>query len=244
MPSSAQASSAPYRSGTQKGLVVTWLTNTNFHCGCLGNLPTASSAASAVDAPNPAKGESEIRAPALAARRRASRRETPPLLSLGGRLILFIQVHGVYFFGFNKNPTAGAKLLCRKTISRCLRIFLTRFELCCGKVRVVWRIWKVLRLQADTGPVLVGGAALAYVCAIEKITAIKLQARFGCQDFHEPSRGWLVERGDQLQVFSLTIEHPVMIVTLSKLQLFVVVLDSSPDRSRFVEIERSASTGL
>jgi hypothetical protein len=49
-------------------------------------------------APNPAKGESEIRAPALAARRRASRRETRPLLTLGGRLILFIQVHGGYFF--------------------------------------------------------------------------------------------------------------------------------------------------
>src|ERR1700724_4931801 len=106
---------------------------------------------------------------------------------------------GFIFFGFNKNPTAGAKLLCRKTISRCLRIFLTRFELCGGKVRVVGRIWKVLRLQADTGPVLVGGAALAYVCAIEKITAIKLQARFGYQNFHDPRRGWLVDSVDQLQ---------------------------------------------
>src|ERR1700739_1116136 len=118
------------------------------------------------------------------------------------------------------------KLLCRETVNRCLGILLTRFQLRSRKVRVVWRIWKVLRLQADTGPVLVGGAALAYVCAIEKITAIKLQARFGFYASHEPSRGWFVERRDQLQVFSLTIEHPVMIVTLSKLQLFVVVLYS------------------
>src|ERR1700737_1705195 len=96
MPSSAQASSAPYLSGTQKGFVVTWLTNVNFHCGCLGNLPRASSAASAVDTPNPAKGPSEIRAPALAARRRASRRESPAPL---GRLILFMGgVSGVVYF--------------------------------------------------------------------------------------------------------------------------------------------------
>src|SRR5258708_4372928 len=91
---------------------------------------------------------------------------------------------------------------------------------------------------------LVSDATLADVRAVEKITAIKLQARFGRQNFHESSRGRLVNRSDQLQVFSLAIEHPVMIVALSKLQLFVVVLDPSTDRSRFVEIERGASNGL
>ena len=34
-----------------------------------------------------------------------------------------------------------------------------------------------------------------------------------------------------------------MIVTFTKLQLFVVVLDPSSDRSRLVEIERSAGNG-
>src|SRR5260221_4392254 len=52
--------------------------------------------------PNPAKGPSEIRAPALAARRRASRRESP---APPGRLILFMGAFWGYFifFGFNKN---------------------------------------------------------------------------------------------------------------------------------------------
>ena len=52
----------------------------------------ASPAASAVEALNPAKEESERSAPAPAARRRAWRRETPSedLLISGGRLILFI----------------------------------------------------------------------------------------------------------------------------------------------------------
>src|SRR3954469_17218760 len=39
-PSSAQASRAPYCVGVKNGLVVTWLTKTNFHLGVLGYAPT------------------------------------------------------------------------------------------------------------------------------------------------------------------------------------------------------------
>jgi len=39
---------------------------------------------------------------------------------------------------------------------------------------VVWGIGKVLGLQAETGPVLVNDAALAFVRTVEKIAAIKL----------------------------------------------------------------------
>src|SRR2546421_10326101 len=39
-PSSAAASASPVLVGTKKEFVVTWLTNTNFHPGVLGNLPT------------------------------------------------------------------------------------------------------------------------------------------------------------------------------------------------------------
>ena len=90
------------------------------------------------------------------------------------------------------------KLLRRETVNGCLGILLTRFEFRRRKVRVIWRIWKVLRLQAETGPVLVNGATLAFVRPVEKITAIKLHARFRRQDFHESSRGRLVKRSHQL----------------------------------------------
>ena len=41
VPSSAEASSAPYWVGTKNGFVVTWLTNTNSHAGVSGKLPWA-----------------------------------------------------------------------------------------------------------------------------------------------------------------------------------------------------------
>src|SRR5262245_48750801 len=43
--SSAQASWAPYWVGVKKGLVVTWLTNTNFHFGVEGKSPAPAAAA-------------------------------------------------------------------------------------------------------------------------------------------------------------------------------------------------------
>src|SRR3569833_2979338 len=43
--SSAQASCAPYWVGVKNGLVVTWLTNTNFHFGVEGNAPAPPDAA-------------------------------------------------------------------------------------------------------------------------------------------------------------------------------------------------------
>src|SRR5260370_3701387 len=39
-PTRAQASEAPHWVGTKNGLVVTWVTNTKFHVGCLGKLPS------------------------------------------------------------------------------------------------------------------------------------------------------------------------------------------------------------
>src|SRR6266496_4580995 len=47
VPSSVEASAAPYWVGTKNGLVVTWLTNTNRHFGVVGKSPLP--AASAVD---------------------------------------------------------------------------------------------------------------------------------------------------------------------------------------------------
>src|SRR6516164_7115130 len=77
------------------------------------------------------------------------------------------------------------KLLRRETVSRCRRILFTGFQLCRRKVRVIWRIWKVLRLQAETGSMLVDDAAFAFVRPIQKIAAIKLQTRLGRHDVHE-----------------------------------------------------------
>ena len=88
------------------------------------------------------------------------------------------------------------KLLRRETVSGCRRIFLTRFQLCRRKVRMIRGIRKVLCLQTKTGPMLVNDATLAFVRTVKKVTAIELQARFGRQNFHEYSRGRLVSRSD------------------------------------------------
>src|SRR6266511_5328878 len=65
--SSAQASWAPYWVGVKNGLVVTWLTNTNFHLGVDGKSPAPAAAASPLLSSLPhAASSADAASPALA----------------------------------------------------------------------------------------------------------------------------------------------------------------------------------
>jgi hypothetical protein len=91
----------------------------------------------------------------------------------------------------------------------------------------------------------IGTRCRPYLCSYRPENCrSKIASRVGCQYFHESARGGLVKGSHQFQFFALGVEHPVMIVTLSKLQLFVIILDPSTDRSRFVEIEWGAGNRL
>jgi hypothetical protein len=84
-PSIAQASAMPYWVGTKNGFVVTWLTNTNLHSGCLGRPPD--SPAARADSPRPTAASASRPAPELKPpRKKAAARQccrTPiPLLDI------------------------------------------------------------------------------------------------------------------------------------------------------------------
>lgn len=72
-PRSLHASSAPYWVGVKNGLVVTWLTKTNFQFGVFGKLPTAPATAvwsSAQAASSPVAASDALASPVPASRRR------------------------------------------------------------------------------------------------------------------------------------------------------------------------------
>src|SRR5690348_14488873 len=73
-PRMEHASAIPYWVGTKNGLVVTWLTNTNFHSGCFGRLPD-SPAANAVWL-RPRALSASAAAPELRPPRKRPRRDT------------------------------------------------------------------------------------------------------------------------------------------------------------------------
>src|SRR3954468_20926337 len=86
-PSSAQASRAPYWVGVKNGLVVTWLTNTNFHFGVAGNAatpPWATEPASFLLSEEHAASSADAAAAALTmpAPPRRRRRATPSMPSV------------------------------------------------------------------------------------------------------------------------------------------------------------------
>jgi hypothetical protein len=74
------ASAAPYWVGTKNGLVVTWLTKTNFHFGWFGYFPLLLLAAELpANAPGAeSNAGTESAAPPAAIRRMSVARSTPP----------------------------------------------------------------------------------------------------------------------------------------------------------------------
>src|SRR6516164_3252549 len=101
----------------------------------------------------------------------------------------------------------------------------------------------MLRLEAQSGPGSVNRAALTLPGLPKEIAAIKLHPGLSRQDLHESAGGRLINRGHEFQVFSLAIEHPVLIVASAKIQLLIVVPDAGSDLHRLLEIERSAGHG-
>src|SRR5712692_8357511 len=63
-------------------------------------------------------------------------------------------------------------------------ILLPRIQDHRGKFRLIRGIRKMLRLEAERAALLVGNSALSVHRAVEKISRIKLHARFGGPDFH------------------------------------------------------------
>ena len=87
---------------------------------------------------------------------------------------------------------------------------------------------------------LIGLMILTDLAAIEKVAGIKLNAWFGGPDFHYPAGRWFMDHGRLAECAHPSLKHPVVIVAMSKLQLFVVLIYSQADCSRFGKVEGRA----
>src|SRR5829696_2746016 len=97
----------------------------------------------------------------------------------------------------------------------------------------------MLRLQAEAVAEGVYLAALAFETPVEKVAGVELDAGLRRVDVHD-APGCLLGHADRLpQRACLPVQHEVVIVTLSELDLLVVRRDSGADGHRLPEIERA-----
>src|ERR1700722_6779967 len=97
----------------------------------------------------------------------------------------------------------------------------------------------MLRFEAHCKTGFVDFASLAKRGAAQKIAGVDLDARLSRPRFYDTASRWFVKyRGQTRLRFHARIQNPVVIVTVAKLQLFIILLDARADRSGFPEIKR------
>src|SRR6478672_6179312 len=108
-----------------------------------------------------------------------------------------------------------------------------------GKLRLIRRIGKVMRLEGQSVAVLVDVPALSYGGAVEEVAGIELHAGLGGVDVERTSRGRLHDvRGTYEASLVSAVDDPGVIVAAAVLQLDVVGVDACADWRWCAEIER------
>src|ERR1051326_4440899 len=95
----------------------------------------------------------------------------------------------------------------------------------------------MLRLHAEAVAEIVDSPALSGYRAVQKISGIELQARFGREHFQDAPGGGLGNPRQEGEIANPLIEHPVVIVAVPKLQLLIGVINARADGRRCREIE-------
>ena len=99
----------------------------------------------------------------------------------------------------------------------------------------------MLRLETKAVTLIVDFAILAGQRAIQEIAGVKLHAWFGSPDLHDPAGAGIVDSGPQSLCSHSSIEHKVVIVTLSELQLLIRFVDALANLSRAHKVEWRAA---
>ena len=95
----------------------------------------------------------------------------------------------------------------------------------------------MLRLQTQSRMLSVRHATFSLGRAIQKIPGIKLNSRLISQDLQHTSRRRLENLRRLGQFAARLIQHPVVVVPVSQLDLLVVRVDARTDRGRLREVK-------
>src|SRR5579885_936329 len=108
---------------------------------------------------------------------------------------------------------------------------------------MIGRVRKMLGFQTKRRPAAVRSAAFAVNRSVEEICRVELDAWLRGEDFQNAAAGWLFDARRQREPAARAIQHPIVVVAVPALELFVVLLDARSDCGGLAEIERSAGDG-
>src|SRR5919108_4087465 len=95
---------------------------------------------------------------------------------------------------------------------------------------VIRRVGEVLCLEAEAVAPFVDASRLAGDRAVEKISCVELNPRFGRGHVERPSAGWILQPCGVHEPRTASIQDPVVIVPVAVLQLRIIAVDPRADR--------------
>lgn len=107
-----------------------------------------------------------------------------------------------------------------------------------GPFGFIGRVRILLGLEADGGTLLIGNALLAGDRAVQEVTGIDLDAGLVGIDHHGDAGLFAGEQSGQFGDISLGVQHPIVVVAVAVLDLFMLGVDIGEDIGRRSEVER------
>lgn len=89
------------------------------------------------------------------------------------------------------------------------------------KLRMIWRIRKVLRLQAKTLVPCIVDTVPPCISPVERVTRVKLDSWFRRDDSQQASACRIVYLCGQLELVILAIQNEILVITACELELLV-----------------------
>ena len=94
---------------------------------------------------------------------------------------------------------------------------------------MVWRVWKMLRLKAESVAEVVDLAPLADDCAVKEVTRVELDSGLRGDHLHNTTTLWFLDLGDHPEMTWKFVRDPIVIIPFAVLQLHVLIIDPGPD---------------
>lgn len=122
-------------------------------------------------------------------------------------------LHHIMPYVLQKRRAISSSFKFRIEIIRCFTlIYLPNLQHGAGKSTMVGRVREILCFQTESPMSAIGGPALSFRTAIQKVSGIKLDAGQGRQSLHINTGIWRPCQGGRNKCAVPSVNHPVMVV--------------------------------
>src|SRR6266511_3423069 len=222
-------------------LVVTWLTNTNFHLGVEGKSPEPAAAALPPDGSSEPQAASSAEAASVALARPVPFSSRRRVIGLSPSVSTACSTAGSTLdMGTSSCGRSTRSVVGGEPVDGGRVVLVAGLQDGRREVVMVRRVRVVLGLQGQAVALPVGPAAGADQGPVQEVAGVELDARLVSEDLQDAPASRVRQPCGQLQPGAVAVEHPVVVVAAADEELRVAAADARADPGGVGEVQRRA----